>query len=48
MLQECGAGSARWRRRPGWTRVYLKQIRPVVQDGATAMDKLFPDGAGAA
>jgi integrase len=28
--------------------VYRKQIRPVVQDGATAMDKLFPDDAGAA
>jgi hypothetical protein len=25
--------------------VYRKQIRPVVQDGATAMDKLFPDSA---
>jgi site-specific recombinase XerD len=23
--------------------VYRKQIRPVVQDGATVMDKLFPD-----
>lgn len=25
--------------------IYRKQIRPVVQNGATAMDELFPDSA---
>ena len=25
--------------------IYRKQIRPVIDDGATAMDRLFPDDA---
>ena len=26
--------------------IYRKQIRPVIDDGATAMNRLFPDEAG--